>query len=248
MIAWALIGFMVSLVLGLTGAGGGMVSLSLFLIFFDYPIQKATVLSLLAIGTGSISNWFLYHKMVVYRVSLTLALFSVPGSYCGVWLKQNLPLLIQKIILLVVLIMSVHSFWMKESKTQDSIERPHVSRIKIVLSGLCLGAFATLTGLGGGVILMPLFLGLGFDITTALASSYFTTAMTAVGSLIVQYQVWEAYRDLKIFVPLVIGVLFGIVNLKLLKRFLNPRHYSLLRRILFAAVVLVAAFSILPMK
>jgi len=117
LLGWIVIGFMVSLVMGWTGAGGGMVSLSLFLIFFDFSIQKSTVLSLLAIATSTSLHWALCRKQAAYRLGLGLAFFSIFGSYAGVWLKTNLSALVQQGTIFLVLIFSAYLFWIKESNS-----------------------------------------------------------------------------------------------------------------------------------
>ncbi|MBW7877425.1 MAG: sulfite exporter TauE/SafE family protein [Candidatus Cloacimonetes bacterium] len=245
MLGWIVIGFMVSLVMGWTGAGGGMVSLSLFLIFFDFSIQKSTVLSLLAIATSTSLHWVLFRKQAAYRLGLGLVFFSIFGSYAGVWLKANLSAIVQQGTIFAVLIFSAYLFWIKESNNSANQAVPVISRFKILACGLALGMFSTFTGFSGGIILMPLFLGLGLHINSALATSHFTACLASLASLLIQAEVWTDYRHFSVISPLIIGALFGVLFLQSLKRLIHPKQYSRLRRILFTIVVLTAATSIL---
>ena len=51
-----LIGVIVGLIMGLTGAGGALISIPLFLSLMNVSLKEATVLSLIAVMLGSLIN------------------------------------------------------------------------------------------------------------------------------------------------------------------------------------------------
>jgi uncharacterized membrane protein YfcA len=91
-LAKILIGFVVGVLIGLTGLGGGVLLLPTLIFGLHIP-------AIIAVGSDALFNFFtkipagLLHLLkgtVRRKVVLAMAVGSVPGSYCGVLLLQHL--------------------------------------------------------------------------------------------------------------------------------------------------------------
>lgn len=77
---WIIISLLVGLVLGLSGSGGGLVAIPLFIHLAGSDIKQATVLSLVVVLLGAIINWRTQRQLTKWRISLGIFLFSILGS------------------------------------------------------------------------------------------------------------------------------------------------------------------------
>jgi uncharacterized membrane protein YfcA len=79
---------------------------------------------------------------------------------------------------------------------------------KVSLGGLSLGGIVTLTGMGGGVVLIPFLQGLlGLNSTVATATSLFTIFLTSISSIAFQFDQLAPIVDLERISFLIVGCL-----------------------------------------
>lgn len=93
MLTVMILGMLVGAVLGLTGAGGGILAVPALITGLGWPIQQATPVALLAVAggaaVGAIEAWF--KKLVRYRAALLMAACSLPFTQSGIVLAHHLP-------------------------------------------------------------------------------------------------------------------------------------------------------------
>ena len=180
-----LIGVVVGLVLGLTGAGGSIFAVPLLIAVLSMPIIQASTVSLLAVavaaavGTGM--AW--RHSYVRYRAASLMALVGVLIAPIGIRVADGLQPSVLKMIFAVVLaVVAVRMFRMAMVSKEDSaVVRSAVSgegkssigkigkvntttgrliwtkpvAVTITLIGATTGFLAGLLGVGGGFVIVP---------------------------------------------------------------------------------------------
>ena len=87
------LGVFIGVLMGLTGAGGGILSVPLLVFAFHMPISEAGPIALTAIalsaGVGALIG--LRTKVLRYKAALFMALFGLILSPVGLWVAQRAP-------------------------------------------------------------------------------------------------------------------------------------------------------------
>jgi uncharacterized membrane protein YfcA len=238
-------GIIIGTVMGLTGAGGALVAIPLFIQFLGMGLKEASVYSLFAVVVASLMNFVAQRKATQYRTGLVIVAVSAIGSYITAPFKENLHTLYVAIILSLVSLYALYSVWMPGKVTSEGSDVPQRNLALSVVVGFLLGALTTFTGLGGGVLMLPLFLAL-FRLSQpqAVATSLFAVGLSSLASLLVQIfrgTHFEAKIDL---VFLLIGILFSVFILKVFVGRLPQRLVVRTRQIVFTLVVILALAKI----
>jgi uncharacterized membrane protein YfcA len=169
--AFILAGFVVGLIVGLTGVGGG--SLMTPLLIFGFGIKPALAVGtdlLFAAGTkaGGMLN-FARQRIIPWRVVFSLSLGSIPAALLTLWVLHNLGTtnpLVQKAItftLGIALMLTAAATLYKairgpqrtETANDESLDRP-IDQAKHpllpIVFGAVIGFLVTLTSVGAGAI------------------------------------------------------------------------------------------------
>jgi hypothetical protein len=243
---YAICGLIIGTVMGLTGAGGALVAIPLFMHFLQMELKDATVFSLLAVVIASIFNFFAQRKNTNYIIALLISFFSFFGSLVSTQLKPMTPEIVLKILLIFVSLYGVISIWRsKKNSTSDRINPSFPWKLSIIV-GFFLGALTTFTGLGGGVLMMPVLINFySFSQDKAIATSLFAIAISSLVSLFIQVQ--NGFRipfDLSL-VFLLLGIVASALGLKLLMIKLPIQKMDLVRKVIFTLIVFFAIIKIL---
>ena len=87
------LGIFVGLLMGLTGAGGGILSVPLLVFALHLKVAEAAPIALTAIalaaGVGALLGY--QNKILRYRAAIFMALFGLLISPLGLWLAQRIP-------------------------------------------------------------------------------------------------------------------------------------------------------------
>ncbi len=240
---WIIIGIIIGLMMGLTGSGGALVAIPLFMSLLDKSLKEASVLSLYVVILASFINYYSQRKNTQYRLSIMVFIGSVVGSFLVKPLKALSPDFVIAILLGVISVFSVFSIWKKGTHSKDDL--PHVNNYKSVGLGLLLGGLTTMTGLGGGVLLMPIFLGtFKLSENRAVATSLITITFSSLISLLLQINELETtpgWRDLAF---IIIGVTGSLFLLKILLSHISQNNLSLMRKFVFTVLVIYSLFKI----
>ncbi len=181
-------GFLIAIVSTIAGIGGGAFMVPLFY-FLGLEINNAVGTSKFVITflsfVGAMN--YLRLKKVPIKPGLLILIGMIPSSYIGAYTSNILDQGILRLVISIFIIFySIRLFYKylsaklsrktKEdpnnvSKDPNNIQVPWIKAVPI---GLVSGFIAGLTGTGGGVVNMPLFLGvLGIPIHNAVALSTF---------------------------------------------------------------------------
>ena len=110
----------------------------------------------------------------------------------------------------------------------------------LLLSGLVAGAFGSLLGLGGGILIVPILtLGFGVPLTTAVGTSLICVIATSTGAAAINVRAGRA--DVRLGITLGAGTVIGAVTGGVIAGYLPDRVLAAL----FAALLAYTAFTML---
>lgn len=235
-----LLGIIVGLVLGLTGAGGSILSVPLLMAGLGWPITQAATVSLLAVSMaaslGTVLAW--RHSYVRYRAAMLMALAGIITAPAGIHLADSLPpAMLTAAFALLLSIVAVRMFLQAIDSGQDarivraavagegapaqgSICRVNPATGRLIwrwpvfatlgLIGAVTGFLSGLLGVGGGFLIVP-----ALRATTPLSMhSAVATSLMAISltslGTVASGLVQGRTLPLVVALPFVLGALIGM--------------------------------------
>ena len=174
---------LMGLVLGLFGAGGGMLTVPILMYGAGMPIKQAIAVSLWIVAAVSLiaathqRAWrVLQRKLLVY-----FSLGGLGGSVVGAWVGTWIDPLVQQGLFAVLLF--VVAWWLLRVKLHDSPQDKPCRCGLAIITGFGLGVVTGLLGVGGGFLMVPALVLLGVShLPTAVAHSLVLIAANATVS------------------------------------------------------------------
>ncbi len=236
---WTIVGSASGLILGLAGTGGGVISIPILMAFGGYDIKEASAYGLLALMVGAALSWVIQRKNTVYPISAVLVLFAGIVAFIAAPLKVISPPWLVNILLNLTCLFSIYSLWVLRKPEDPGEDRPLAYRLKTAtLGGILTGFLSTMTGLGGGVVIIPWLTSitrLRFD--QAMACSLLTIALTAPVSAW-QQEKFDLTRGQ--WVGLAGGILVMSLMVKKCTTYISPPHMILVRKLTLTGVILLS--------
>lgn len=239
-------GIIIGIVMGLTGAGGALIAIPLFMQFLEMDLKEATVYSLIAVVVASLLNYFSQRKGTQYLTAVLIVTASSVGSYLATPFKEQLSSLFVALILGVVSLYALYGIWSPvKLPSKDEVSSVGGKYPLALAAGLMLGVLTTFTGLGGGVLMLPLFLNLfQYSQSQAISTSLLAVGLSSLASLGIQVMKGAEFDMNVDLIYLLIGVLASVFILQLLVVRLPPSIFKLTRQIVFTFVVVLALVKI----
>ena len=238
-------GIIIGIVMGLTGAGGALISIPLFMQFLGHDLKEASLYSLLAVVVASLLNYLAQKSSTQYRTGIVIILSSAVGSFLSTPFKKELSTFWIALILSLVSLYALFSVWFPAKNVSPQKGDPLKSFWFSLIIGLLLGALTTFTGLGGGVLMLPIFLNLyHLSSSQAVATSLFSVGLSSLSSLFIQINQGMRFDITWELIYLLVGI---ILSALILKKISEKIKYSILervRKIVFSLVVVVALAKI----
>jgi uncharacterized membrane protein YfcA len=162
LLAFSLVGFSAGVVSGLLGLGGGVIFVPSLLFLLPYlNIEEPVIFYVLATslfgGTFSASSSFLHHfKMgnVNIKAGLLLSMGSIPFAIIVPQFTVKMDVeFIKYFVGIVLLAVSIKYFFENESSAKYKLK---LKEKWMLLFGAVTGSFSGMTGLGGGVLFVPI--------------------------------------------------------------------------------------------
>ena len=209
-----LIGFLIAVIIALTGVGAGVVTAPLLILFLHVPVEIAvsTALAYAAVVKLIVVPVQIYRKQVSYRILVWMLLGGIPGVILGSLFFRHVAQYGPKALLYVVLgaIIIFSSGWqIFRHFRPDAIVRPMTNRPKwIALVAFLIAAEVGFSASGAGALGTVALLGLtsltaaqvvGTDLTFGLALSVVGTGVHMIGGAYDSALLWK----------LAIGGVFG---------------------------------------
>ncbi len=162
-IALLLVGSFTGLISGFLGVGGGVIVVPVMLYYFSdkvdpsslFFVATATSLSVAIFSAGFSTKRHIKNNNLFKQAVLPLALGAFIGTFPGNYLVTKIPgeqLYFAFSILL--LLISIKMFFEKKIIVDE--DNTNLNFTKLLVTGMGVGIFSVLTGLGGGVILVPI--------------------------------------------------------------------------------------------
>jgi uncharacterized membrane protein YfcA len=254
-----LIGVVVGLIMGLTGAGGGMLAVPALVYSQGWTMQEAMPVALLAVSLGALIGAIdgLRRRQVRYKAALLMGLAGAPMTSLGVFVasqmsQQFLMLAFSLVLLIVVLRLIIQTRAGASAAVRGdalAMVNQHTGKfdwtwataVIIGLIGACAGFATGLLGVGGGFIIVPLLRHFtNLNMQSAAATSLMV--ITLVGAVAVTSAVSHGIQLPILFSSMfaaasVIGVIFG--------RKIANRLDSKTVQLIFAAMLCGVAISFL---
>ncbi|WP_338971928.1 sulfite exporter TauE/SafE family protein [Spiroplasma endosymbiont of Panorpa germanica] len=233
----------------LSGVGGGVLFVPILLLLLkSNSVEEIKFLStLLVFASAAINVGFnLFKKSISYKVILVGIVFSLPmvflGNYVVTLFNADILKLIIGFLLLVVggLLVLVEYFFknrtLKKINENQVIsgfrfikvnDESYISSIKLITIAMTGGFVTSLTGMGGGPILMPfLLIWCKLSMKQASPISHALIAGSSLIALLTNYQNFENFELLvPIGLPMIIGVISGTILALILKKYLKKEIY-----------------------
>lgn len=146
---------LVGLSLGLTGAGGSIVTLPLLVYLGGVPPEEAVALSLLVVGAaamaGAAQRWRVgeFHA----RAALLFAFSGMAGAWQGARFTRLIPP--ELLMALFAVLMVAVAVRMMRSRDEETTASPECRPWRCLAAGVGTGALTGFLGVGGGFLLMP---------------------------------------------------------------------------------------------
>lgn len=178
---WTIVGGASGIILGLAGTGGGVISIPILMAFGGYDIKEASAYGLLALTVGAALSWFIQRKNTLYPIAAVLIFFAGTVAFIAAPLKTLSPHWLVNVLLNLTCIFAIYSLWVLRKPEDPGEKRPLPYQLKTAtIGGVITGFLSTMTGLGGGVVIIPWLTGITrLRFEQAIACSLLTIAVTA---------------------------------------------------------------------
>lgn len=242
---YTIIGLIVGIIMGLTGAGGAMISIPLFINLLDTSLKEATVLSLVAVVLGTAVNLIGQFSKANKKIVIAFGLGGIVTNYTSLPLKVQTPEWLIAAILTIIGIYSIWSVWHKTAQ-ENFHSKSSMVIPKALIAGSFVGLLTTLTGLGGGVILVPILINFfGNTYERALPTSLGTILLISLTSFIFQSKVAFELINGNQLSLMAAGALLAFFLLKNIIKRVAEKKILLSRKIVFTAVTIYSIISVI---
>lgn len=258
-----LLGILVGLVMGLTGAGGGILAVPLLVFSLDLTIVESAPVAMLAVGISAVVGALLglKVKIVRYRATLLIAFCGILMAPIGVWIAYRLDTRLMSVLFAVVLgwvaYKTVHETYGQnlEAPFESAplcIRNDYSGRFiwtsscaaSLSLSGAIAGTLSGLLGVGGGFVIVP-----ALQRYTDLAMQSVVATSLAVISLVSLTSVAASFSaghlDFGIALPFAAGSVVGIGAASMLRPLIPQKYLKLVFGIMCFIVAVAMIIKVL---
>lgn len=189
-------GIIVGFACGLLGVGGGFIMVPVQIWALTSSGIDPTLATRIAFGTSlavilptSLSGCHGHscRGVVLWRPGIAMGLSGLGGAFLGGTIASHAPGdLLSMIFGVVVLMGALRMVFVRNLQTrQTSGDRPKDSLLRYILWGMIVGIVSGLTGIGGGVILIPaMVIAMNFGMYQSIGTSSVTIAFNSVGGIL----------------------------------------------------------------
>ncbi|HEY4369611.1 MAG TPA: sulfite exporter TauE/SafE family protein [Steroidobacteraceae bacterium] len=225
------LGLVVGLILGLTGAGGSILAVPLLIFALNWSVARSAPVALIAVAASAALGTAigLRQGIVRYRAAMAMAAAGAIVAPGGLFLAHRLPaaplqLLFALVLLIVAWRMYRHACSSNSIADVRSPARsvpcqidPATGRFAwtapctraLVIAGSVTGLLSGLLGVGGGFVVVP-----ALQRATALSMNAIVATSLAVVALVSTFAVTAAavtgHLDIDVAIPFAIGALVGM--------------------------------------
>lgn len=250
-----ILGVLVGVVMGLTGAGGGILAVPLLVFGLQLTVMQAGPIGLLAVGIAAAMGAIVGLKAgtVRYRAALLVAATGILLAPAGIWLAQLLDTQILSVLFAIMLLWVAYKNFSESrqgGKTNSLDSEPPCIRdmqsgrfvwttkcaIRLAASGSIAGVLSGLLGVGGGFVMVPA-LQRYTDLTmqSVVATSLAVIALISMTG--VAASIMGGHFNVAIATPFAAGAVAGMLLGGVLSSHLAPKYL----KTAFALICLIVA-------
>ena len=185
-----LIGIVAGFASGLLGVGGGFLIVPFQYFLLKYIGISPDIAMLISLGTSlaiiipTASSGAYQHSKKLDNIvgpGIKLGIFGIMGSLIGGFVASGLSSRVLEIIFgLLLLFISIRNILSRDKKEKEA--KFNFNLITIAITGLFVGFFSGLLGIGGGIFLIVILtMLLGFSMIRAIGTSSVFISLTAIG-------------------------------------------------------------------
>ena len=171
----------VGLAMGLLGAGGSILSVPIFVYVLGFEAKQAIAMSLAVVGATSLVGAVRHGRLgnVNLRIALTFGPIAMLGTYFGARLSVLFSGTAQ-LALFGAVMLAASFFMLRDHQPALSERRLRAVALLIVLGAFGVGILTGLAGVGGGFLMVPVFiLLLRLPVKQAVGTSLLVIALNA---------------------------------------------------------------------
>ncbi|KDB07369.1 protein of unknown function DUF81 [Burkholderia sp. lig30] len=241
------LGGIVGAVLGLTGAGGGILAVPALVVGMGWPMQQATPVALVAVaGSAALGALEGFRRgLVRYRAALLMAVAGVPLTSLGVRLAHRLP---QRVLLtlfaLVMLFVALRLLRQALREQRGGAQasplcvgrvNPETGRLvwswpaglALASTGAVTGLMTGLLGVGGGFVIVPMLRKFtNVSMHGIVATSLMVIALVGTGGVFATL-LSGTHAPLDVTLWFSATTAIGMAGGRWVSRFLSARHVQL---------------------
>lgn len=259
MVTTVILGILIGAVLGLTGAGGAILSVPALVFSLGWSMQQAAPVALVAvaIGAGIGAAEGLRHGLVRYKAALLMAAVGTLLTPLGIRLAQVLPQTWLMVLFAMVMLLSAarqilhNNAYGDEAMAQRRAGwvNPETGRfhwnwptaILLSLIGAITGFLAGLLGVGGAFVMVPLLHRFtNVSMHGVVATALMVTALVS-SSAVASALLHGAVLPPAVTFSFMAAIVIGMIGARLLSRRVSGRQVQLG----FAAILVMVAGSLL---
>jgi len=191
-------GIIVGFACGLLGVGGGFIMVPVQIWALTYMGIDPTLATRIAFGTSlavilptSLSGCHGHscRGVVLWRPGIAMGLAGLAGAFLGGTIAAHAPGdLLRMIFGFVVMMGALRLLFagnLQPRETSGDRSKRSKGLLQYILWGMAVGIVSGLTGIGGGVILIPIMvIAMGFGLFQAIGTSSITIAFNSVGGIL----------------------------------------------------------------
>jgi uncharacterized membrane protein YfcA len=235
MISIVAISFIAAFIFALGGVGAAIVLIPV-MIFLGIPITVAKPVGLfyntVSLAGASVSN--IKNKRLDFKLGIPIIIFSFLFAAVGAYLSKFIPTKVVLYLFIAFLLFSGLMFLFFKGKKQDVYreDRPYVA---LSLIGVIAGLLSGLLGIGGGGIISPLMLLLGFNPKKIAAITAFVVPFSSFAGFLTYWSMGKINWELLFWVSLA-GVGGATLGTMFMHKKLNPKTVKKILAIILLAM------------